>query len=75
MSTKNRRKKHTENIEVTTGERDADEDDEESNKNRQLNTSKTRQNQRQRDSVTTTNDVLSSSNLAGKIFFKLISFY
>jgi len=60
MYTKTRRKKHTDNMEITNGERDSDEDDEE---NRQIKTSKTRQ----RRALST--DTHSVFNLSGKNYF------
>jgi hypothetical protein len=62
MYVKTRRKKHKENLEMTTGERD-DEEEEDEEHHRQLNLLKHKQ---QRDLATTTNGAHSLSNLSSK---------
>jgi hypothetical protein len=57
---KTRRKKHTENVEITTEDKDTDEEDEE---NRQISTSKTKE---QQDPSSGTRSLF---NLSGKIHF------
>lgn len=74
MYTKNRRKTHPENIEITTGEKDTGEEDDEEKKRhyqkRHNKTSKSTQNKLANEPSTKNNGASSLSNLSCKIFVK-----
>ncbi|CAF3367493.1 unnamed protein product [Rotaria sp. Silwood1] len=68
MYTKNRRKTHTENMEITTAERDTGEEDDETNKKhyekQEIKALKGKGHKQSRDLLTTTNGASSLSNLS-----------
>ncbi|CAF2635951.1 unnamed protein product [Rotaria sp. Silwood2] len=68
MYAKNRRKNHTENMEISTAERDTGEEEDEANKThyekQQVKASKGKQHKQSRDVLTTTNGASSVSNLS-----------